>query len=204
MRLDRIVLENLRQYEGRQSLEFAPPGAHNVTLIRGLNGAGKTHLLEALRWCLYGLDSGEFPKDLVSKGRLSVAQAQDEFQTAVELFFDHEGKSYSARRALRVKVGADLPDGTRSFAPIDDGFTLFELQASGNAREIAAPIEEMKGILARDAADYFFFDGEKIDSFARAENARGISEAVRRVLRLVDLIERSPIWMMFGPNTSAR
>lgn len=42
-------------------------------------------------------------------------------------------------------------------------------------------------MLPRDAADYFFFDSEKIDTFARPDNARGITEAVRRVLKFLDL-----------------
>ncbi len=41
--------------------------------------------------------------------------------------------------------------------------------------------------LVADAAGYFFFDGEKIDKFARPDNAKGIREVVKPVLKFVDL-----------------
>ena len=45
----------------------------------------------------------------------------------------------------------------------------------------------MRSVLPQEAADYFFFDGEKIDAFARPDNARGIKAAVDQVLKLTDL-----------------
>jgi DNA sulfur modification protein DndD len=187
MRLDRLVLENVRQYAGRHQLSFAKGQERNVTLIQGLNGAGKTHLLEGLRWCLYGLTSGEDSRDLVAKGALAGKQPGDEFETAVSLFFDHGGRTYEARRAIRVRVGSPLPEGGgMSYAATELGLTLFELTAAG-AKEVSAPREEIRSILPQNAADYFFFDGEKIDKFARPDNASGIRDAVNQVLKLVNL-----------------
>ncbi len=100
MKLERIVLENVRQYAGKHQLSFATSRERNVTLIRGLNGAGKTHLLEALQWCLYGLPPTEDPRDLVAKARTSEGTPGEEFETAVSLFFQDAGRSFEARRAL--------------------------------------------------------------------------------------------------------
>src|SRR5688572_26118158 len=94
MRLDRLVLENVRQYAGRHQLTFAKARDRNVTLVQGLNGAGKTHLLEGLRWCLYGLTSGEESRDIVAKGALAERSTGDEFESAASVFFDHGGRSY--------------------------------------------------------------------------------------------------------------
>ena len=54
MKLERITLENFRQYHGRQRLEFARDEQRRVTVIHGVNGAGKTSLFLAINWCLYG------------------------------------------------------------------------------------------------------------------------------------------------------
>ncbi len=53
MKLERIELDNFRQYYGRQQLTFARDATRNVTVIHGVNGAGKTSLFLALNWCLY-------------------------------------------------------------------------------------------------------------------------------------------------------
>ena len=42
MQLNKIVMENFRQYSGEHSIEFAT-GDKNITLVLGENNAGKTH-----------------------------------------------------------------------------------------------------------------------------------------------------------------
>lgn len=60
MILTKLQLENFRQFFGTQSLEFASKPDRNVTLIHGFNGAGKTALLNAFIWCLYGKTTPDF------------------------------------------------------------------------------------------------------------------------------------------------
>lgn len=54
MILDSMTLDNFRQYYGRQRLQFARGNKQNITVLHGVNGAGKTSLFLALNWCLYG------------------------------------------------------------------------------------------------------------------------------------------------------
>lgn len=57
MWIERIELSNFKAYEN-QSFEFPKPAAgKNIVLIGGMNGHGKTTLLEALYLCLYGEDA---------------------------------------------------------------------------------------------------------------------------------------------------
>ena len=73
MILDSMALDNFRQYYGRQRLQFARRNKQNVTVIHGINGAGKTSLFLALNWCLYdeGVDNiGELiSKEAISRGK---------------------------------------------------------------------------------------------------------------------------------------
>ena len=48
MKLDRITLENFRQYHGKQRLTFSKDSKRNTTVIHGVNGAGKTSLFLAI------------------------------------------------------------------------------------------------------------------------------------------------------------
>ena len=59
MKLERITLQNFRQYYGKQRLEFARDQERNVTVIHGVNGAGKTSLFLAINWCLYGVKADD-------------------------------------------------------------------------------------------------------------------------------------------------
>ena len=54
MKIHKIELENYRQYRGEHTIELSTDDAHNLSIILGANGAGKTNLLNAINWCLYG------------------------------------------------------------------------------------------------------------------------------------------------------
>lgn len=53
MKIHSIELENFRQYQDKQLIEFST-NEKNVTVILGENGRGKTGIFRALIFCLYG------------------------------------------------------------------------------------------------------------------------------------------------------
>ena len=56
MKINSIKLKNFRPYYGKHTINFATDDERHVTVIQGVNGAGKTSLFTALNWCLYGDD----------------------------------------------------------------------------------------------------------------------------------------------------
>ncbi|MBB2147362.1 AAA family ATPase [Pedobacter gandavensis] len=54
MLIDQIKLYNFRAYQGQQALSLSTNPEQHVTIISGQNGFGKTSLLTALVWVLYG------------------------------------------------------------------------------------------------------------------------------------------------------
>jgi len=56
MILEKLILENFRQFRGRQEIFFSTIKERNVTLVHAENGFGKTALLNALLWGFYGHD----------------------------------------------------------------------------------------------------------------------------------------------------
>lgn len=54
MFLDYIEISNFRPYYGNQRINFGYAEDKNLTIILADNGSGKTSLVNALTWCLYG------------------------------------------------------------------------------------------------------------------------------------------------------
>ena len=66
MILDSVIIENFGAYAGRQEADVSPKEGKPIILFGGLNGGGKTTLLDAIQLALYG------PKARTSnRGRLA-------------------------------------------------------------------------------------------------------------------------------------
>jgi len=88
MRFDHITLEHFKPYADA-SLDLQD----GVTIIHGLNGSGKSSLLEACFFALYGARAlDETLDDIVTT---------DEDDATIELTFSHAGSQYHIKRRLR-------------------------------------------------------------------------------------------------------
>lgn len=87
MRVTRLHLRNYRVFEDELDLEI-PPG---LVGIYGLNGAGKSALIESIRFTLYG-------KSRTQMDEVRTSGVNAECLTEVE--FEHEGHLYLVRRTI--------------------------------------------------------------------------------------------------------
>ncbi|HUR23393.1 MAG TPA: AAA family ATPase, partial [Acidimicrobiales bacterium] len=87
MRVTRLHLRNYRVFEDDLDLEI-PPG---LVGIYGLNGAGKSALIESIRFTLYG-------KSRTQMDEVRTSGVNAECLTEVE--FEHEGHLYLVRRTI--------------------------------------------------------------------------------------------------------
>ncbi len=103
MRLNRLRLLNFRQH-AESDLTFEG----GLTGIIGPNGVGKSTLLEAVAWALYGGDTARGGKDSIR-----FARAQPRAQVRVELEFELGGHRYRVVRGLSIAElyldGGDQP-----------------------------------------------------------------------------------------------
>jgi DNA sulfur modification protein DndD len=174
--LRRLRLRDFRQFRGEHEVVFASGSDRNVTVLTGVNGAGKTGLFYALNWALYG-EAETLPGSLVNK-----AAAQEPTPRSwVEVAFVHDGSEFIARRELGV-----TPSGYER----EISFTLSRLDSGGRVKEIQDPSAYVNVILPKDARRYFFFDGERIDELSRPGHEQEVREAVRSVLKL-KVLERT-------------
>ncbi|MEI2611832.1 MAG: AAA family ATPase [Candidatus Promineifilaceae bacterium] len=186
MKLERLTLNNFRQYFGRQRIEFSKDEKRHVTLIHGVNGAGKTSMFLALNWCLYGKDVISNIGDLISKEAMHQTKLGQLVQTSVELVFNHNGYRYLMRR---TQGAVRQVDGTIEPYPHEE-VIMKRIMATGEAQDERSPLTIINAILPANVRTYFFFDGEKIDNFARPEAAGEVKDAIYLVLRL-EVLDRA-------------
>lgn len=119
MLIKQLVLHNFRVFNGTHTIDLAPrkrPHEVNprpIVLFGGLNGAGKTSILSAIRLALYGRlafglatqqqDYIEHLSSLIHKGAYYIEQPEE---AAVELTF-----TYNKGAGIRVYRYANLEKG---------------------------------------------------------------------------------------------
>ena len=185
MKLDWMRLSNFRQFYGDQDISFSRDSKRNVTVIEGVNGAGKSALFTALNWCLYG-KGAEDMGELVSKRAVTEAPVGGNVGMQVQLGFTHEGERFTATRALSVTKTGDKDWRTQT--PVE--FSLASILADGQTRRVPNGTGKVESILPSNVRNYFFFDGEQIDQFARPTHEGEVRSAVRNVLK-IEVLDRA-------------
>ena len=115
MMLRSLMLENFRQFYGVQTIEFAATEDHNVTVVYGANGAGKTALLNAFTWCFYNKTTEGFerPTELVNHRAWAEASQGDSVPARIVVNFEHRepdlygGADHSRPQRPRWTAGQD-------------------------------------------------------------------------------------------------
>ena len=180
MILERLVVENFRQFRGRQEIVFADNRARNVTLVHAENGFGKTTLLNAFRWALHG-DDGltedfEKPEEIINDVEARSGRDPNDIAATVELTFKHDLERITITRKLTLaQQRADHRKPLLTVEVMRDGQTF---------NNVAGPAQKIRTIVPEGIAEFLFFNGENIDHLAMEENAAKVAEAIRVMLGL--------------------
>lgn len=188
-----LEMYNFRQYIGKQKIEFSTDPDKNVTVLIGINTAGKTTIIRAFEWCLYGKNSFDDQVLLNSEVRNNMNPG-DMQETYVAVQFIYDGRIHTLRRSFKYTcTERTIKDGkvevTLKKTP-EENLTLHYLQSDGQTKtpvDRSNITETMDRVLPKDLSDYFFFGGERISSIA---NRTDLSKAVRGLMRL-DILENA-------------
>ena len=108
MIIKKMIIENFRQYNGIQEVEFSTDKEKNVTLFLGDNGAGKTVISQAFVWCLYGITPAFTKKDsLLSKIAEETLTENSYKSVSITIFMDHANKEYKIKRSMNFQMKND-------------------------------------------------------------------------------------------------
>lgn len=206
MWISKIELTNFKSYRHAEFNFPEPEGEKNIVLVGGINGYGKTSILEALYLCLYGKDA------IVHLARAGLKT--DEFKgypSFLERAFNGEARRASEDlMSVRVVVQKTKTKG------IDILRRWYFRTSTGAWREDEAVVRETtrgvpgmpktdqkNGFLLSELLDdnfvpahvapFFFFDGEEVKKLAdqnRIEQVKQGLEGLLGVVLLRNLAER--------------
>ena len=186
MKILRANIENFRLLR-EVTLEFATGAQKNVTVIRAANESGKTTLLIALQWALFGDDA--LP-DSGNKYRLSPIDIPTEppvpITVLVEVDYEVSTRVGQTQKYRVIRSASEIshPDGVwrRESTKVN----LFNLTSKG-AVPLSNPEAQIRPHLPRDLREVFFTDGDRALSFiegSSADKVRRVEGAIRSLLGL--------------------
>ena len=177
MNLTQLAISNFRPYYGETVLDFGAVADRPVSLIHGPNGYGKTSILLALQWCLYGhnrrrREAFEYFNTLARTEAGSLMQVRAEFQSA--------SKSYTIVRRIRGKNGR-----IETAQDLDnDEITFLEDGERYQGQDPVVIQERINELLPQNASQFAFFDGEKIEVYSAGDPSEATRDAIATVLGL--------------------
>lgn len=144
-----LVLENFGRFYGRQALKLAP----GVYVVHGRNGLGKTTLLNAVRWVLYGQYRDRQDRRVPPEVMLNRhARREGLRQFSVELVIAAGSDTYLIRRTQVVSEVSSPPS---------------EMYVERNGLPVTAADQgrAVAHLLNEDISRFFLFDGEQLQKY---------------------------------------
>lgn len=187
MILDELVLQDVGVYAGEHRIALTPPSANKpIILIGGMNGGGKTTILDSIQLALFGRRSapatahdGRYDDYLLSSiNRLANPWGGASVDISFRVRRDGREQPVRVRRSWR-KTGTGASE-------------TLEVYVNDELDEVLTSqwLEHVDEMLPTEVAPLFFFDGERIEQLADLEkSAQVLSTAVHSLLGL-DIVDR--------------
>ena len=164
MILHKLTLNDVGLFRGRQTITLTPNTSKPIILIGGMNGAGKTTVLDAVRLCLYGKralgsrvslnEYHDYLSEIIHRSptvnsSIDCASVSLEFEYAR----DGEKKRYTVERSWNRQRGGEVVKETLSIYENDRLNTEIEKDHWQDYINELIPI---------GVSQFFFFDGENV------------------------------------------
>jgi DNA sulfur modification protein DndD len=177
LHLKSLEVTNFGPFKGKQRLDFSD--APGVSILYGENMRGKTSVLNAIRFALFGTVLGRGRRAVSFRDLVNLeARAEGERHFEVSLELTHAGASYRLTR-----TGRPAPGGS------DEYVASSYLERGGHILSPEQAALELERILPKEIARFFLFDGELLQEYEdllHGDSAMGpqISAAIERILGL--------------------
>ena len=148
MILKSIELHNFRLYP-HILIDFKKD-ISNITIIKGDHGVGKTTLLNAISWCLYGSEllSWETSLGICNNKTVNLAEVGEKINVSVKLTFDDEGSTLVFHRYHEFQKGKN------GLLPLDNEIKVLKIDEKESTVYNYA-IESIEGKIPMKFRDYY-------------------------------------------------
>ena len=189
MILNKVKIKNYRQYKDVE-IDFAS-GGKNFTIIQGNNGTGKSTLLNALSWCLYG----EEPHDYGDNSAMGycnnkaafLANDGEKITVSVQMEFNDKGKILTFKR--KIYYTKNNNEVIKSLGTIFEAYEQVgnDIKTSNND----AYIIDQK--IPREIEEYFFFDGALLGKYFQSTSSSRIKSSILELsqINLLSNVEKN-------------
>ncbi len=183
LRIDRVELRDFGPYRGEQCVEFA--GQDGVIIVSGENMRGKTTLLNAIRFALFGRVIGRAEKEQDLPKLLNILAKRDGQRAfSVTLSVRHDAVSLELIRRCVIEGEPGHETAETVTTVVRDGVPLSNTE--GHAL--------LKSLMPEGIARFFLFDGELLQQYELLlddDSALGhrITEAVEQILGVPVLLQ---------------
>jgi len=176
MRIEEIKLQNYRQYADA-AIRFEPAGNHDLHIVLGDNGLGKTNLMNAVEWCLYGEEYHLSAKSAAGLDMLHQPPAgmPQEFGSAIKVQVDISWQSGKTACYGSFRREIDTHETFAFLSNADDDSKVYE---GNDARRW------VERFIPRGMRDKYFFDAEQLLHFFDANDPGTIKNALFKLSRV--------------------
>ncbi|MDB4198106.1 AAA family ATPase [Ascidiaceihabitans sp.] len=177
MKFISIELNNWLVFRGQQEILFPQDDHANILIIFGENMHGKTSLLNAVRWVLYG-EALDRQKRVISNEKLLNidAKSDGEKTLSVTLRFEDEGQSYEVLRTANIN---------------DDKInTSLVMKENNRVQDGGVSQSKIDGLVPKQISQFLLFDGELLNEFEqlvvdeKGQQASAIKRSIEKALGL--------------------
>ncbi len=197
MRINRLKFKNYRQFKDVEINLDRMQGKKDLHVFVGVMGTGKTNLLNAINWCLYGEEpflSREDGQQLPLLNMKAVMNADDgaKYRVTVEMNVQATDREITFVRDETVQVSVRGGDSNYDCTSVDRRFKVTTIDEAGNTK--IAEGDEAMDMVARfvpyGIKEFFFFDGERLDKYFKEATGQHIRNAIYQISQ-VDLLDRA-------------
>ncbi len=184
MKLLHVRIENFRLLK-EVEIDFSTEDVRNLTIIRAANESGKTTLLTALQWGLFG---EEALPDRGRNFRLSPLDTSSDIEASpiISVEVDYRISASSGTRTYRLIRSVTETVRAGRWERRNANINLFHLKSNG-ADQIDNADAQIRPHLPKELREVFFTDGDRALSFIEGswgEQMKQVENAIRSLLGL--------------------
>jgi len=185
VRMVELNIENYRPYYLMNTFDFSVDPKKNFNVIIGGNGHGKTSIMDAISWCMYGIEqhkSGIHELDLVNDKIKNESEINDIITTSVEILFgENDRVEYRFLRSMDYRKTSD-----DTFAPVLGGskFSVKVIDERDNVSDYPYPETAVNWIFPSKIKHLFKFDGEQLKNFFERDNSNKTKQAIKDITQI--------------------